>query len=470
MTSPSTGGFDTWALPSGVVPPAGAAPEPAAIPDGLRLLHPDAGWIRGLARTLSDAAAGLRRRRAAEIARVLGRVGRRFLEDGDPLRLRALELLPATSGLSPAMASAVLDGMARDWTEERLTRLLRADFGDPAVLDGFVARDEGSVRAVGPELCVQIVSGSVPGVGATALLRALLVKAPTLLKPGLGDVVLPVLLARAVREEDEPLGDALGVVYWPGGNAELEEAALAEAEVVAAYGGDEAVRSVRSRTPVTARFVAYHHRVSVGVVGREALEREVLHRTASEVAGAAAFFDQRGCVSPHAVYVEEGGAASPAAFARELAGALGLVETHLPGGALDPHEAAALQQVRGTAELLAAAGAGVEVHHGGDASWTVVLDPDDAIGPACIGRVVRVIPVPDVGELPARLRPLGAHLQTVGLAGCGAVRSRELADALAHVGASRVTSFGDVPFPPPWWHHDGRGPLRALVRWTDLEV
>ena len=27
-----------------------------------------------------------------------------------------------------------------------------------------------------------------------------------------------------------------------------------------------------------------------------------------------------------------------------------------------------------------------------------------------------------------------------------------------------------VPWPPPWWHHDGRGPLAALLRWTDLEA
>jgi len=82
--------------------------------------------------------------------------------------------------------------------------------------------------------------------------------------------------------------------------------------------------------------------------------------------------------------------------------------------------------------------------------------------------VVRVVPVADVLEVAGLLAPAAAHLQTVGVAGCKE-RWQVLAESLARVGASRVTPFGSVPFPPPWWHHDGQGPLRALVRWTDVE-
>ncbi len=462
------GVFDAWALPAGIDPPRGGD---VALPAGgarLRVAAFDAAWVRWLARTLRAASAELRSLPVGAVAASLGRVGARFLDEEDPIRTRALELMPAESGLSPAMASAVLDGMAADWTEERLVELLRTDLGDPTVLDRFVDIGRGSVRALGPELCVQVVSGSVPGVGATALVRSLLVKAPTLLKPGRGDVVLPVLMARALREEDPFLANAVGVVYWRGGQAELEDAALERADAVIAYGGDEVVRGLRERAPVTARFVGYHHRVSVGVVGREALTPDTLHRTASEVAGAAAFFDQRGCVSPQVVYTEEGGAVAPSVFARELAVAFGALEKLLPGGRLQSAEAATLHQVRGSAELLAASGSGVEVHHGGAASWTVVFDPTRTLTAGCVGRVVRVVPVADVLGVAGLLAPVGTHLQTAGVAGC-AGRLEALAESLASVGVCRVTPFGGVPFPPPWWHHDGQGPLRALVRWTDVE-
>jgi hypothetical protein len=430
----------------------------------------DAAWIRRLVDTLREGGEALRARGALEVAETLGRAGARFLDPGDPLRARALELLPATSGLSTEMAAAVLDGMAADWTGERLSGLLERELGDVRALDGFVdgARPGVRVHAAGPALCVQIVSGSVPGVSATALLRSLLLKGATLVKPGHGDRVLPVLLLEALREEDPVVADAAAVLYWAGGREAVEDAVLGAADTVTVYGSDSVVRDLRNRTPVTTRFVAYHHRISLGVVGRNALRPERLHRTACAVAGAVAFFDQRGCVSPRTVYVEEAGDSTPTAFARELAVALASVEERLPGGALDAAEASAVHQERGTAELLAAAGRGVEVHHGGEASWTVIFDPTPDFAPSSVGRVVRVKPVSDADRVPVLVSPFAHHLQTVGVVGLGD-RREELGRALARVGVSRVAAFDAVPFPPPTWHHDGQGPLVALVRWVDLE-
>ena len=432
---------------------------------GVRVRYPDGTpeWIAGVAGALLDSREALGARDAAELAAVLGGVGSRFLDAGDVLRAEALSLLSPTSGLSEEMAEAVLDGMAADWTEEQLMRLIRAELGVEQVLDGF----QGSRMAVGPALCVQIVAGGVPGVGVSALLRSLLLKGPTLLKPGRGDVVLPVLFARALREADPALADALAVVYWPGGDRLLEEGALARADVVTAYGSDETVADLRARTPVTARFVAYHHRVSVGIVGSDALTEDRLEATAAEVAEAVALFDQRGCVSPQIVFVEMGGAQAPATFASALADQLRLLEERLPSGHLDPHEASGLHQLRGTAELLAASG-DTEVFHGGEASWTVILEADSSPPVTCGGRVVRLHQIPDVVDVPALLQPLGRHLQSVGVAGLGD-RLDATARTLGRVGASRVVPFRSVAFPPPWWHHDGRGPLLDLLRWVDLE-
>jgi hypothetical protein len=365
------------------------------------------------------------------------------------------------------MSAAVLDGMAADWTEDRLLRLVRAELGTEKALDGFERTAEGSAMAVGPSLCLQIVAGSVPGVGVSALVRSLLLKGPTLLKPGRGDVVLPVFFARALREADPELADAVAVVYWPGGQRALEDAALARAEVVVAYGSDETVRDLRARTPVTARFMAYHHRVSVGIVGREALELDRLAGTAAEVAEAVALFDRAGCVSPQVVYVEAGGAATPVAFAGALADQLRHLEERLPAGPLDVAEASDLHQLRGTAELLAASGE-VSLFHGGEASWTVISGGSAGELTSVAGRVIRLPGISDAAEVPTLLAPHARHLQTVGVAGLGE-RLETTARALGQVGASRVVPFSAVAFPPAWWHHDGRGPLRDLVRWVDLE-
>jgi hypothetical protein len=460
--------FDAWSLPHDLETPDIGTLDGT---EGHRIaaLDPAAGWLGTVVDHLASGRRRLLARPALELAETLGRAAARFLDPTDPLRLQALEHLPGTSGLSGEMSAAVLDGMAADWTPERLRQLVIAEFGDPPALDGFVPGHRGGVRASGAALTTQIVAGSVPGVGGTALLRSLLVKSPTLLKPGRGDVVLPVLLARAIRDEDPDLSATFAVVYWPGGRDDLTAIAAEGAGVVVAYGGDDAVGAVRRQTPVTSRFVGYHHRVSVGVVGREGLSGDLVTETASEVAGSVAFFDQRGCVSPQVVYVERGGEADPVEFASRVAEALGVIESHLPGGALEADEASAVHQARGTAELLAASGRGVRVHHGGDASWTVILDPTAEMTTVCAGRTVRLVPVDRAQDVPALLRPLARHVQTVAVTGCGA-DLEDLAGALAEVGVTRVAYFDQAPFPPPWWHHDGVGPLRALVEWTDLET
>lgn len=400
----------------------------------------------------------------------LGAVGERFLEPSDPLRQEAMELVRENAGLSSAMSWEVIQGMARDWTRERIRRLVEAEFPDPAVLDGFrPAPGGGKTRALGPGLVVHVGAGNVPGVAVSSLIRALVVKSPILVKPGRTDAVLPVLFARTLGEADPELARALAVLYWHGGEGMAEEAALGAADHVVVHGGDETVRAIRERLPPTTRLTAYHHRVSFAAIGRGALESEEgAMEVAREAAWATAVFDQRGCVSPHLFYVEEEGEVDPREWARLLARGLREVEEELPAGPLLPDEASAVQQVRGAAELRQAAGEGVELHGAEELAWTVIFDPDPGFQASCLGRLVRVKPIPDLLELAPGLADVGPVLQTVGLAGAGD-RTEEVAETLARAGASRVTPLDQVPWPPPWWHHDGSGPLRVLVRWIDVE-
>jgi hypothetical protein len=210
--------------------------------------------------------------------------------------------------------------------------------------------------------------------------------------------------------------------------------------------------------------------MGVGMVGKAALTsgEEDSGSLAMDVARAVALFDQRGCVSPHVILVEEGGEISPEAFAEMVAQALHETESHLPSGLLSPEEGVALQQVRGEAEVAEAMGVGF-VRHGGEVGpWTLLFQPEGSVEPSCLNRTVRLIPVSSLEAGVALLRGWGPQLQTVGVAGLGDDEEK-LLSALVKLGVSRITTFDNVPWPPPWWHHDGGGPLRTLVRWTDLE-
>ena len=115
--------------------------------------------VADVACALRASRAQLARRSAADVIAALGAAGARFLDPADPLRAEALERLPEASGLSAAMCAAVLDGMAADWTEERLTDLVTAELGGLAALDGFVRAGRRSAMSCSSETCASLSRG-----------------------------------------------------------------------------------------------------------------------------------------------------------------------------------------------------------------------------------------------------------------------------------------------------------------------
>ena len=459
--------FRAWFLPDPSA--AGAGVEEVPVRDGVSLAHPapetvDMEALReGLLRARE---AALLRTPVDDLAVTLGTVGARFGTPGDPLREEALNLLPHHAGLSEPMAREVLDGMAADWTVQRLRRLLKAEFPDPRVLDGFIPGPEARLHAAGSPLLVQISAGNVPGVSVGSLLRAILVKSAVLLKPARTDAILPVLFAQGLKEEAPDLAAAVAVLYWPGGDSPVERRAVAAADRVVAYGGLDTIRTLRGTLAPTTPLVAYPHRVSFGAVTRQALDADA-GGVARKAARAVALFDQRGCVSPQLLYVEEGAALTPLAFAETLADALEAEARRIPPGPLSTDEAAQARQVRETEELREAAGLGVHVSGPGVGRGTVIHDPDPAFVASCLARTVRLKPLADLEGLGPLLEPVRPYLQSVGLE---STRERRpvLAEGLARWGVPRVTDLTELPWPPPWWHHDGGGPLRDLVDWREL--
>jgi hypothetical protein len=408
----------------------------------------------------------LRERPLAEIVELVDGVAGRLLDRSDVLRQRAEQLLRAVGGHSPQMVRLVLDGMAEGWRAASLRRLLARELPDPGVLDGFRPVAGGTIRtrAIPPRLITHVFSGNVPGVAVTSLVRALLVRSASLGKSAAAEPILPALFCQALAEADPGIGSCLAVLHWQGGDEELESVAFGEADAVIAYGGAEAMAAIAARVPPATRLLAYGPHLSLGVVLREATGSAAELRAA---ALAVATFDQQGCVSPHAFLVEEGGEREAAAWGEALAGELERLRGELPRGAVGAEEAQAIQDVRTEAEFLTADG-----HHlfasTDDTSWTVVVAPAGRITPSCLNRTVRVHPVGGPAEVAALLAPLGGALQSVGVAG-EAGRVEEMAALLGAIGATRVTSFGSLPWPPPEWHHDGRPALTELLRWTDLE-
>jgi hypothetical protein len=421
------------------------------------------GDLRRRLAALREAGAALRARPARKILAALEQVLENWRDPASRWRRELAAELPDAAGFS---AANVREGLARgfqDWTGAALRELVQRELGGAECLDA--ARP---TAVSGFETTAVLLAGSIPMPSILALLTPLVLRSPVLAKPALRDPVTAPLLARSLAEVDSGLGRCIDVVDFRRGDTECLEALL-QAECVVVSGSDEAVESVAARVRPAQRFVGYGHRLSVAVLGEEALRGQSLVRAARGLALDVALWDQLGCLSPIAVYVVGGDTAAPDRVAQALAGALESAESRWPRGAVDPRAAAALAHERAAAELRQAAGQGVGVHARAAGEWTVVREADSGPRPAPLHRFVRVHPVADVRALVAALATLGPQLSAVALDGFGC-ETPTLSGALVGLGASRLCACGAMQCPPLGWHRDGRGVLTPLARFADSEL
>jgi acyl-CoA reductase-like NAD-dependent aldehyde dehydrogenase len=416
-------------------------------------------------RHLETARERLRKRNAREIAEILSAVFTRWRDRTDPLRQMAESALPAITRFSPPMVVHGLDLLCEGYGENAFHELLQ-ESGVEEDLEGFVHRGSHLRRAYAPALTTHVLAGNIPGVGLPGLVAAALVGSASLVKTASADPLSVSLWAASVARQDPEIGECLAVLWWRGGQTDLEVVALDGADVVIAYGSEQTIRELQGR--VRSRFLGHGHRVSFGVVGREVLARadEVAERAAYD----ASLFDQQGCLSPHCFYVEEGGAVSPKEFAALLAAAMTRWAVHLPPGSLTRGEAAAVRKFRAGYEAQGMTGKDIALFldpKGLD--WTVIYDGDPTFTPSCLHRTVLVKPVADLSEVGSRLRSWRPYLQAAGVA-VTPERIRMLAGALGQAGVNRVCPMGKMQAPPLTWHQEGRFLLRDLLRWTDVEV
>jgi len=405
------------------------------------------------------------RRSTSDLLSRIDRVIQLWLDPSSHERQEAEAKLPATTGLSPEMIHHVVPLIFQEYRSERLETLLRDELGDPNALDRFVAVPGGQRRAYGPTLVTQVLAGNLPGAGLDGVIFALLVKSATLVKTSSSEPLLPVLFARSITRVDPDLGDCLAVVSWPGGNMALEEIAFERAEIVLASGSDESLSAVRSR--VRGKFLGYGHKVSFSVIGKEVLidANDLAQRAIYDVV----LFDQQGCLSPHLIYVEEGGGVTATEFATLLAQALERWQSIVPRGQVTTGASAAIRRIRDEAEWQALAGKQVTLHtNPAGSTWTVISEADSTFTLSPLHRTIRVKPLKKLDQLTSLLAPWRAHLEAVGIAVAPACLT-EIADLLGQCGVSRVCPLGTMQTPPLSWRHGGRPRIADLVRWVGVE-
>jgi hypothetical protein len=342
--------------------------------------------------------------------------------------------------------------------------------GNREALDRFVPALPGAKllhRAQPRGILVHWLAGNVPLLGMISLVQGLLGKNANLVKvarqkPGILPFFLDALSRVAYTGPDggvlegRVLTDAVRVVYTPREDTAAARALSALADLRVAWGGREAVEAIMN---LPRRFGAedlvFGPKTSFAIVGAEMLAGEsVARRAARLLAMDTVALEQRGCNSPHTVFVERGGGISPSGFAALLSEELRAACQRLAAPALTVPEAFEVASLRAEYDMRG------EAFYDRAVAWSVLFSEDDCgLPPLCYGRTLFVRPVDDVFEV----APLcSVNTQTAGLAVLE--RRLRLADALTARGVERCPELGRMSvYESPW---DGVYPLDRMVRWV----
>lgn len=348
------------------------------------------------------------------------------------------------------------------------TLLAQALRGDSGAIDGFVPLAPSSKRqhrAQPRGLLVHWVAGNVPLLGMISVIQGLLTKNANLVKVSRQNAgVLPYFLAALAqvryrrpdgKEVDGTLlTDAVRAIY-----VDREDSAAAAlstlADVRVAWGGREAVEAIMN---LPRRFgtedIVFGPKTSFVVVGAEKLAGETEARKAATlVARDAVALGQRGCNSPHTIFVERGGALTPEAFASLLGEELGRAARQVPPD-VAPQEAFQILSWRAEYDMRG------QAWYSDGVRWSVFYsDEDRGLATPCYGRTLFVRPVDDVFEVAAHC---SINTQTAGLA--LGERRLKLAEALTARGVERCPEVGQMSlYEVPW---DGMYPMDCMVRWV----
>ncbi|MEK9145654.1 MAG: acyl-CoA reductase, partial [Elusimicrobiota bacterium] len=355
---------------------------------------------------------------------------------------------------SPAMVRLGLEELAWTLEPEMLRRKLDCELPG---WDGL-----GACRWEPLGVVLHVLAGNVFVGAAGSLVEGLLTRNVNILKMSSSEGAFLPLLLESLREEDRDgiVSRCLFAVSFPSEDEGVAAEFKRNADAVAVWGGEGAVRGWREGLPARTRLIVFGPKISAAVVTVRGLREEGLEKTASGLAAEASIWDQNACTAPQVCYVQ--GAENARRLVEALPKALGREARRLPPGLPGTDAAIEIHKLRDIFEIAETRGEGLLRRPRGLA-WTVVLDKDPALNPSPLHRTLRVVPVSRLEPVLREMEALRGYVQTVGLAASAAEREA-LADRFSQAGAVRVVALGRMAYGEGEDPHDGARDLPQFMR------
>jgi len=315
-------------------------------------------------------------------------------------------------------------------------------------------------------ILVHVVPGNAPTVAPLSLLEGLMAGNINILKNSSKNGNFPQLVLKGILEADSTasLKPFVYAFQIPSARKDMLEILFNAAHGIAAWGGEEAVASVRKMTPEGVRIIDWGHRISFSYVSSK-MKDDI--PSLENIAYDICVIEQQACSSPQCLYLETNDKEELLAFANTFAKVLDGISKTFPPAEISIPEMAEITNVTQVTRLGASLGES-EVIESPDKSWRILIDFKSGLRPSPLYRTIWVKPLPRE-NIVSTLRPLRTYLQTAGLA-CTLDELGEISTALVQAGVTRVKRPGHMLEGYPGEPHDGVYALQRYSRRVCLQL
>jgi len=408
-----------------------------------------------------------------DIVAYLARLGQELDVRSNRHMQDAFALSCRTSGLSEPILRHYYEVIPQSFepavVREMAERLVGIDY-----LEGWVAQPSAvhrgaptRIRAFGAR-CVHVIAGNVPMVSVGTVVRNAFTRSDAIIKTPSNDPLTATAIARTMVEMDRehPLTKHLSVVYWKGGDENVEKEIYDPrgVEKIVAWGGFAGIKHVTRYLQPGLDLITLDPKHSSTIIGREAFDDEAtLASVARRLALDVGAMNQEGCVNARVVYVQSGTDAMGLARANRLGELTFAALQQLPEFLSTPHKAFD-PTLKDEIDGLRYAGEEYVVYGGRSNEGAIIVSQNDApvdFARQLACRVGNIVPIDDIDTA---VRSVNAYTQTIGI--YPEQLKTALRDQLSYQGAQRLVSLGAAAlFEDAATPQDGIEPVRRMCKW-----
>lgn len=307
-----------------------------------------------------------------------------------------------------------------------------------------------------------IAAGNAEGLPFYSVLEGMMAGNVNILKLPSMDDGISVLLLHEIIKEEPALAPYVCVLDVPSTNMKVMKRLADMADGIVVWGGDEAIRTIRTYAAPETQIISWGHKLSFAYVSEAVLTDDKLKQELYGLAHHICQTRQVLCSSCQGLFVDSedmsvvNGVGElffqilkevSATYPPETIGVKGKIFLSLYNEELENEN--------GAKRILK------------EKNVSVIVSQDSKLELSYMFRNCWVKPLPS-NKIVSALKSHRGHLQTVGLIGRQEERSA-LADKLMKAGVTRITSAGHMSHTIPGEAHDGEYPLQRYCKIVEIE-